>query len=107
MISDKIIEVAKSQVGQHEIPHGSNWGPQVQPFLNSVGLNGPAFWCMAFVYWVFDQAFKAQNIPNPLSKTAGVIDQLTKHLDKVVKTPLPGDIFILEVYEIIKFSRSV
>jgi hypothetical protein len=44
-----LVDVAKSEVGNLEIPLGSNWGKHVKKYLNSVDINFPASWCMAFV----------------------------------------------------------
>lgn len=85
------IDVAISQIGVHEQPIGSNWGQDVQKYLNSVGLNTPNSWCMAFVYWCCKEAD-----PNtPLVKTAGVLSQWQKIDPKYKhKFPMETDIFI-------------
>lgn len=87
------LEVAKTQLGKHEDPLGSNWGHPVQDYLHNVGIDFPASWCMAFVYWCFDQCGPG----NPLVKTAGVLhawDNAQAH--KVTGEPQPGDIFIMD-----------
>lgn len=55
-----------------EMPKGSNRGPKVESYLKSTGLPGGNPWCMAFVYYVFDEFSKALGTTNPLVKTAGV-----------------------------------
>lgn len=93
----RALEIAKTQMGITEEPHGSNWGDDVEKYLASVGLNFPAYWCAAFAYWSFNEAAKEQNIANPLYKTASVLEHL--HHSKatiILHNPLPGDIFILE-----------
>ena len=91
------LQIASSQLGAAENPKGSNWGPAVQKYLASVGINFPASWCMAFVYWCTDQAAKEMGVANPLFKTGGVLMQwqkvpaIMKH-----KAPQPGDIFIMD-----------
>lgn len=89
----KLIDVAISQLGKEEIPKGSNWGVDVKKYLNSVGINFPASWCMAFVYW----CARETGGPNPLIKTGGVLKQWQK-VDKTLKfkTPQPHDIFIMD-----------
>jgi len=69
-----VLEVAASQIGVMEVPRGSNRGPEVDQYLNSVasGLLGQP-WCMAFIYWCFGQAANNLNVPNPAPKTAGVL----------------------------------
>jgi CHAP domain-containing protein/putative peptidoglycan binding protein len=73
----RVLEVAASQIGVMEQPPGSNRGPQVDKYLRAVGLNpaaGSFAWCVAFVYWCFDQAAQTLQEPNPMIKTAGVLD---------------------------------
>lgn len=83
-IVDKIISVAKSQLGLAEIPKGSNWGKHVQKYLNAVGIDFPSAWCMSFVYWVVNEACKALQIANPLVRTGGVLDMWVR-VDKRFK----------------------
>lgn len=106
----KLLEVAKTQIGVEEIPRGSNWGKDVQKYLASVGINFPASWCMAFVYWCSEEANiripdKTGGLSNPLQKTGGVLKQWNeleyrtvplygKYLQFKFYTPKPGDIFI-------------
>jgi hypothetical protein len=89
------LEIAKTQVGAKENPLGSNWGKPIQDYLKSVDINFPASWCMAFVYWCFDQIKDSEN---PLIKTGGVLshwNQAEKKY-KVVGEPQEGDIFIMD-----------
>lgn len=86
------IEVAISQIGVEEVPKGSNWGQEVKKYLNSVGIDFPASWCMSFVYWCVEQTGV-----NPLIKTGGVLRQWNE-IDSArkFKTPQAGDIFIMD-----------
>lgn len=88
------LEIAKSQLGQHENPLGSNWGHPVQDYLHIVGIDFPASWCMAFVYWCFKQV--QQDIP--LVKTGGVLRAWNESDKKfhVTGDPQPGDVFIMD-----------
>lgn len=73
--------VAQGEVGVREEPPGSNRGPRVDVYLRTVGLNpadGSFPWCVAFVYWCFEQAAHDLGIANPLPRTAGVIDLWNK-----------------------------
>lgn len=98
-LQEKALEVAATQLGQHEEPLGSNWGHPVQDYLASVGINFPASWCMAFVYWSFNKAAGQLGVPNTLVKTGGVLhawqdgNNIKYH---AVKDPQPGDIFIMD-----------
>jgi CHAP domain len=89
----KVIEIAKSQIGVCENPKGSNSGKEVNEYLKSVGINFPAPWCMAFVYWCFKQAGIVG-----LAKTGGVLDQWNKckQYQIVNQPPQPGDILIMD-----------
>ena len=52
-LSQKALAVAVSQIGVEETPRGSNWGVPVKDYLIPVGINFPASWCMAFIYWCY------------------------------------------------------
>jgi hypothetical protein len=87
----KHIETAISQLDKCEIPRGSNWGPDVEGYLKSVGIGFPAAWCMAFVYWCVKQSGEF----NPLIRTGGVLHQWNLIGKKFkFKEPQAGDIFI-------------
>lgn len=91
------IQVAITQIGQEEVPRGSNWGTKDKPavihYLDSVGIDFPASWCMAFVYWCVNKAMPV----NPLIHTGGVLRQWNEINPKHKHaTPLPGDIFIMD-----------
>lgn len=99
---NKVLEIATSQIGQDEKPHGSNWGEPVKSYLKSVQINFPASWCMAFVYWCVEQAKirvpdGTGGLRNPLVMTGGVLEQWN-HIDKKYKKAQPevGSIFIMD-----------
>jgi len=88
-----------------ESPKGSNRGPKVTAYLQSTGLPGGNPWCMAFVYYVFQELSKSLGTTNPLVKTAGVKAHWNK-ADKSLKIDIakakadpslikPGQIFIM------------
>lgn len=105
--SDLLSEVVKataSQIGVLEKPIGSNSGPEVDEYLESVGLGGGCFWCMAFVYWSFQKASAKLGVTNPAVKTAGCLDHWNRTKGKritsseAVNNPSrvkPGQIFIM------------
>lgn len=94
---DTVVEVAQSQVGLTEIPKGSNWGKHVQKYLDSVGIHFPAAWCMAFNYWCINEASKIHKQKNPLFKSGGVLNTWNMtDKSRRVKTPKPGDVFIID-----------
>ena len=92
----KALEVAQTQIGVREIPKGSNWGPEVSVYLQSVGIKFPASWCMAFVYWCHDKAASGLRIKNPMYKTGGVLLEWNKSKSKFSNTPQPGAVFIMD-----------
>ncbi|BBQ07569.1 CHAP domain-containing protein [Elizabethkingia anophelis] len=96
-LAKQALEVAKTQIGQDEKPHGSNWGEPVKTYLASVGIGFPAAWCMAFVYWCFQQASKKMNVPNSAYKTGGVLYAWNK-ADSKIKSSVPkiGSVFIMD-----------
>lgn len=100
----KVIEIANSQIGQLEDPLGSNKGPMVNEYLKSIGLQGGYAWCMAFVYWCFEEAAKQVLVKNPLVKTGGCLNQWNKTNQlKILKNDatnnpnliVPGAVFII------------
>jgi hypothetical protein len=96
-LADRALQIAISQLGNAEIPHGSNWGKHVEKYLASVGITFPAAWCMGFVYWCVNEACKEMEIENPLEKTGGVMDQWINSKDiRVTGKPQKGDIFIMD-----------
>ena len=91
-MNDKL-QIAILEIGNQEIPLNSNWGVHVQKYLRSVGIDFPASWCMAFVYWCVTEARPV----NPLIRTAGVLNQWNKIDPRFkFKEPQQGDIFIMD-----------
>ena len=100
------------EIGNEEIPRGSNWGIHVQKYLKAVGINSPNPWCMAFVYWCVENSNALQSniiggMSNPLVKTGGVLKQWNDidihYLSKFnpgtqikFQEPKQGDIFIMD-----------
>lgn len=95
-LSDKAIGIAITQIDAQENPRGSNWGHPVQDYLHLVGIDFPASWCMAFVYWCFNEAARELGTINPLVKTGGVLRAWNEATSHHVTTPQPGDIFIMD-----------
>jgi len=95
-LSDRALQIAVYQLGNAEIPHGSNWGKHVEKYLKSVGITFPAPWCGAFVYWCVNEACKEVGVPNPIAKTGGVMAQWAGSRHLRVDNPMKGDIFIMD-----------
>lgn len=78
-IALRALEIADNEIGVREVPFGSNRGPRVDVYLSTVDedlLGNP--WCMAFVYWCFEEASKSLEVRNPLPRTAHVLDSWDK-----------------------------
>ena len=101
---EAVLEAARKEIGVMEVPPGSNWGPKVKGYLKSVGINFPAAWCAAFVYFCFEEVAKATGKANPCFKTGGVMLHWNKTTGKkilmadAVNNPglvKPGHIFMM------------
>lgn len=68
----KALAIAEGQIGVLESPPGSNAGPDVMRYLDSVGCPPGSSWCMAFVHWCLLAASKPGPCPAPSS--GGVLD---------------------------------
>jgi len=100
----QVLAVAASQVGVMEVPTGSNNGPDVNKYQDAAGSPHGDAWCMAFVFWCFQQAGKNLGRPNPAVRTGGVLDMwnratckrvLAANAVKNTSLVLPGQIFII------------
>jgi CHAP domain len=100
MIGNAALKIAQTQLGVSEMPVGSNDGPEVRKYLQSVGLGAGFAWCMAFVYWCVENAAKKNDLKNPLIKTGSVLKQYNEtnchKLPKTSRVIKPGDVFIME-----------
>ncbi len=67
------LQVIVSQLGQEEIPAGSNSGPMVNEYLKAAGAGPGDAWCQSLVYWCYNIAALMNGIRNPVVKTAGVM----------------------------------
>lgn len=85
------LDIALSQVGVEEEPHGSNWGTKVKEYLAAAGITVPAPWCMAFVVWCFKHA---QHV-FPVTASCTFLLNWAKEKKCIVADPQPGDIFLL------------
>jgi hypothetical protein len=67
----KVLDKARSQIGQSEKPPGSNGGGMVKQYLGAVGLDEGFPWCAAFLYWCFREV---EGEGTRCVRTAGVLD---------------------------------
>lgn len=95
---EKILEIARKEIGVQEEPPGSNTGPRVKEYLKAVEINTPAFWCMAFVMWCIRQVIGITTYN--LMRTGHVMTfyrWVKKNRPQwIVTDPQPGDIGILK-----------
>lgn len=102
---EKFAGVLAANKDVKEVPKGSNKGPEVSKYLQSVGLGPGLPWCAAFVYYIFDQLAKQLGTTNPLPKTGGVMNHWGKAgqdtkitIDQARSNPnlvRPGQVFIM------------
>lgn len=95
-LPQKALEIAITQIGEEEVPRGSNWGVPVKDYLASVGISFPASWCMAFIYWCFRNASVELNVPNKAVQTGGVLAAWNKGQMYAITDPQAGDVFIMD-----------
>jgi hypothetical protein len=69
----ELILIAEGEVGTMEVPLGSNRGPKIKQYLNSVGLNEGNPWCASFIYYCAQKAASKLGNPNPVYKTGGCL----------------------------------
>ncbi len=104
------LEFAATQVGVMEDPLGSNRGPQVDKYIASVGLDpaGKHAWCVALLFFCFEEASKQLARANPMIRTGGVLTHWDKagvsgipriKTERAVNDPAlvkPGQIFVID-----------
>jgi len=93
-VRKRLMAVATGELGTHEWPSGSNWGP-VKKFLAAVGIRSGAAWCAAFVVWVLRKyGYKGPLPVNPAWVPNWVEWAKAKKLTKPVSLAAKGDILI-------------
>jgi hypothetical protein len=95
-LGEAALKEARARVGVSERPLGSNAGPEVNQYLQRVGLEPGRFWCLAFVYYCVDEACKKLGRSNPLPRTASCsqIYQWARDHGRLAARPAPGDVFL-------------
>ena len=80
---------------------GANDGPKVRKYLRSVGINFPAPWCAAFVYWCISklvEELQLNTMPFPRTGYCPTIELWAREHNILADTPEPGDVFLLYDY---------
>ncbi len=86
-----------------EVPPGSNRGPEVDAYVQSVGLppSGAYPWCAAFVHWCFAKATVEVRQPNPCPRTGSALGLWLKAKPEQRITEMaevkPGMVFVLDL----------
>lgn len=73
MLAEAVLKHARSYLGVHEEPPGSNDGPMIRQWLANVGIHSPAPWCAAFAYSMFAFGAGECGLSNPCPKTASAL----------------------------------
>jgi hypothetical protein len=95
----EVVKVARSQVGLKELT-GSNDGPHIEKYLNSVGLHGRYPYCAAGIYWCFVKATKnlqMQQSEIPIKRTASanaIFDDAKRKGNLTIYIPKTGDLLV-------------
>ena len=91
----RALDIARKEIGVHEVPMGKNTGPRVEQYQGADWIPGGGYaWCVSFVQWCWKQA--GHPLPYP---TAGAYDLLkwARKNGWATKKPVPGDAVILNV----------
>lgn len=107
-LAKRTIEDAWVNLGVEEIPRGSNWGKYVKIYLKSVGINYPASWCAAFVYYRIKTAAKELGITTNFIKTAScqAIYQWAKKNGHILDAPKDGCVFLQWHKELHRYAHT-
>lgn len=91
--TDKIINIARGEIGVKENPAGSN-KVKYNTWYYGSSVSGDEYpWCMTFVQWCFNSA--SCSLPYKTASCSGLLNWYkTKFPDKIVQNPKPNDIVI-------------
>ena len=91
-IADRVVAVARDEVGVAEAPLGSNTGPRVLEYQGATALAGTGWpWCAAFVEWVWERAGLLDHPANPSTYW---MCRIAAGRDELVDTPKVGGAII-------------
>jgi hypothetical protein len=94
-LPERALHVARSQVGEREVPKGSNFGGMVTAYLKASGWISPAAWCAAFAVWCIVQAGGKKSLlwTSGLASTWFLYDW-AKRKGRLSTEPKRGDLFV-------------
>jgi hypothetical protein len=78
----QLVNTISQNVPAHEV--GNNSGAVVNKFQRSVGISDGQPWCMAFIYYIFEEFSKKLGITNPVYKTGSTLDEWEKTKGKKI-----------------------
>lgn len=96
-VAQRILVTARGELGVHEVPDGSNRGPQVDVYRRTTWLSTRTGWpwCVAFAWtWVTWKQVLEKPCPYPTASVAQLESWARKH-GYTVGTGLPGDLACL------------
>ena len=100
-----VLAAAASEVGVTEVPPGSNAGPKVEAYLNTVHLAKGNPWCAAFVAWVGTQVMGA-DWPVPLVGGCATLGDWSRAQGVRFIKPKVGDVFLLYFAKMGRFAHT-
>jgi hypothetical protein len=86
-----VLQVAFSQIGVHEVG-ANNHGPQVEAYLEAVGLGAGNPWCAAYVAWCMRQAHVECW---PMTGDTWALQAWAREHHCLETEPQKGDVFLL------------
>ena len=103
-LNERALQIACLLEGIRE-EKGPNDGVMVNAFQKDVGIDPGSSWCMAMVYWCYDEAAHSLGVKNPLAATGGCLEQLRRTKCRVIPAdqytdPQPGDIGIIDLKKV-------
>jgi hypothetical protein len=105
-IPERLVELAKKEVGVREHPRNTNRGKRVQEFQNATWLDGTGWaWCAAFICWLCREAGVKDSVR---PKTAGAWDfeRWARKASSPVKLYKPASKTKIQAGDILVFSQS-
>ncbi|MER6198805.1 hypothetical protein ABT234_15765 [Streptomyces sp. NPDC001586] len=94
-IVNRMVQIARGQIGVAESPSGSNGGLPLTRYVRYFNPNlGPSRWCAFFVSWAWDQASdKNHRVPWGNPGHVGSVYDWAGKVGRLVSSPIHGDLF--------------
>jgi hypothetical protein len=92
--TDLTLQIARGEVGQVEVPRGSNRGPKVTLYQRVTGYTEPVPWCLCFNFWCVYTAAQQLGIDPPLVRTGScdLAMNWARERDIFFRNPERGDV---------------